>query len=158
MMVPPTPYHAGEIAAQNKAGTRGAAAELAAVMTETLNFSSNHDEFLAARNFSVLTSVDPVNGTVRVTPLFGKNGDLNAISEKQIVISRDCIPVGDTLNNCTPDTPLSLLAIDLNQRRRLRINGVAHSSNDDSNTGLVLEVRELSPNCLLYTSPSPRDS
>ena len=140
-MVPPTPYHAGEIAAQNKAGTRGAAAELAAVMTETLNFSSNHDEFLAARNFSVLTSVDPVNGTVRVTPLFGKNGDLNAISEKQIVISRDCIPVGDTLNNCTPDTPLSLLAIDLNQRRRLRINGVAHSSN-----------------CLLYTSPSPRDA
>ena len=73
-----TPYHAGEIAAQNKAGTRGAAAELAAVMTDSLNFSSNHDEFLAARKFSVLTSVDSVSGDVWVTPLFGKNGDLDA--------------------------------------------------------------------------------
>ena len=61
-----TPYHAGEIAAQNKAGTRGAAAELAAVMTDSLNFSSNHDEFLAARKFSVLTSVDSVSGDVWV--------------------------------------------------------------------------------------------
>ena len=78
-MTPSTPYHAGEIAAQNKAGTRGAAAELAAVMTDSLNFSSNHDEFLAARTFSVLTSVDIVSGNIWVTPLFGKDGDLSLI-------------------------------------------------------------------------------
>ena len=41
-----TRYHAGEIAAQNKAGTRGAAAELSAVMTDSLDFTSNHDVFL----------------------------------------------------------------------------------------------------------------
>ena len=143
-------YHAGEIAAQNKAGTRGAAAELAVVMTSTLNFSSNHDEFLAAQNFSVLTSVDTLSGSVRVTPLFGKSGDLNAISENEIVISRDCIPAGDILNSCPPGTSLSLLAIDLHQRRRLRINGLAKSSTDDSDTSLVLEIKEFSPNCPKY--------
>jgi len=145
-----TPYHPGEIAAQNKAGTRGAAAELAAVMTSSLNFSSNHDEFLAAQNFSVLTSVDTVSGDVRVTPLFGKTGDLNAVSENEIVISRNCIPVGDILYNCPPTTPLSLLAIDLQQRRRLRINGMAKSLATDSDSGLLLEVQEFSPNCPKY--------
>ena len=145
-----TPYHAGEIAAQNKAGTRGAAAELAAVMAKALNFSSNHDEFLAARNFSVLTSVDTVHGSVMVTPLFGKIGDLNAVSENEIVVSRDCIPVGDILNSRPSGTPLSLLAIDLHQRRRLRINGLAKSSNDGSDTSLIFEVREFSPNCPKY--------
>ena len=149
-MTTTTPYHAGEIAAQNKAGTRGAAAELAVVMTSTLNFSSNHDEFLAAQNFSVLTSVDTLSGSVRVTPLFGKSGDLNAISENEIVISRDCIPAGDILNSCPPGTSLSLLAIDLHQRRRLRINGLAKSSTDDSDTSLVLEIKEFSPNCPKY--------
>ena len=145
-----TPYLAGEIAAQNKAGTRGAAAELAAVMTDSLNFSSNHDEFLAARKFSVLTSVDSVSGDVWVTPLFGKNGDLDAVSENEIVVSSDCIPIGDVLNNCPADTPLSLLAIDLYQRRRLRINGVAKSSSDRSDTNLVFGVKEYSPNCPKY--------
>ena len=86
-MVSTTPYHAGEIAAQNRAGTRGAAAELAVVMTDALNFSSNHDEYLAELNFSVLTSVDTVSGDVWVTPLFGKNSDLSAVSENEIVIS-----------------------------------------------------------------------
>ena len=149
-MTPSTPYHAGEIAAQNKAGTRGAAAELAAVMTDSLNFSSNHDEFLAARTFSVLTSVDIVSGNIWVTPLFGKDGDLDAVSENEIIVSSDCIPVGDVLNDCPADTPLSLLAIDLYQRRRLRINGVAKSSNNRSDTNLVFGVKEYSPNCPKY--------
>ena len=149
-MTSSTPYHAGEIAAQNKAGTRGAAAELAAVMTNSLSFSSNHDEFLAARTFSVLTSVDIVSGNIWVTPLFGKNGDLEAVSENEIIVSSDCIPVGDVLNDCPADTPLSLLAIDLYQRRRLRINGVAKSSNNRSDTNLVFGVKEYSPNCPKY--------
>ena len=149
-MVSITPYHAGEIAAQNRAGTRGAAAELAVVMTDALNFSSNHDEYLAALNFSVLTSVDTVNGNVWVTPLFGKDSDLSAVSENEIVISHSCLPVGDILNSCPPGTPLSLLAIDLNQRKRLRINGVAKSSIDRSETSLIFDIREVSPNCPKY--------
>ncbi len=149
-MAPSKPYHSGELAAQHKAGTRGAAIELAEVMTDSLSFSSNHDAFLAARRFSVLTNVEADSGHVWVTPLFGKKGDLKAISENEIIISGGCIPVDDVINLCQSGTPLSLLAIDLNQHRRLRINGVAKAPIDSVSNALTFNVREFSPNCPKY--------
>ncbi len=143
-------YHAGELAAQDKAGTRGAAAELAVAKSHSLNFSSNHDAFLANQTFAVLTSVESVTGSVWVTPLFGKAGDLKAITENEIIISRNCIPVGDVINKTQAGTPLSLLGIDLEKRSRHRINGVAIASQDGLVSNINFGVREYSPNCPKY--------
>ncbi len=85
-MKPPSPFHDGERAAQQKAGTSGVASELAASMTDALSFTSNHDSFLAAQSFAVLTSVDLDNNDVWITPLFGRPGDIQAVSEKKITL------------------------------------------------------------------------
>ena len=144
------PYHSGELLAQDKAGTRGVAAELAVGMRDSLNFSSNHDAFIAAQSFAVVSSVHPDNGCVWVTPLFGKPGDLQASTETEISISFNCILEGDVLRSVKTGAALSLLGIDLDKRIRHRINGVAVNHPDSANTGLRLEVREYSPNCPKY--------
>ena len=143
-------YHSGELSAQDKAGTKGVAAELAAGKRSALNFASAHDVFLAAQSFAALACVDLKSELVWVTPLFGRPGDLTAISEKEIAVSRDCIPNLDILNFIEPGTPLSLLGIDLNRRIRHRINGVSMTSALGETSGLNLQVDEYSPNCPKY--------
>lgn len=143
-------YHSGELIAQDKAGTKGVAAELAAGKRSALSFASGHDAFLAAQSFAALTSVDLKNDSVWVTPLFGRSGDLTAISEKQIAISSDCIPNADILNFIEQDTPLSLLGIDLNRRIRHRINGYAIGAKDNGKHSVALQVSEYTPNCPKY--------
>lgn len=149
-MTKKTPYHTGELIAQDKAGTRGVAAELAVGMRDSLKFSSNHDAFLAAQSFAVVTSVNPDNDRIWVTPLFGKPGDLQAATETEISISHDCIIKGDVLRSVQSGAALSLLGIDLDKRIRHRINGVAVNHSDGANTRLHFEVREYSPNCPKY--------
>jgi uncharacterized protein len=142
-------YHPGELLAQDKAGTRGAANELLVGRSGRLNFARNHDAFLAAQSFAAVCFVDTTTTAttttttttttndnssqhhhhhVWVTPLFGKAGDITAASETDITISPDCIPVNDPLHDVSPGTPLSLIAIDLSRRIRHRINGVAGDS------------------------------
>ncbi|WP_076420401.1 pyridoxamine 5'-phosphate oxidase family protein [Colwellia sp. UCD-KL20] len=145
-----TSYHPGELAAQDKAGTRGAAAELAVGKRNSLNFSANHNAFLAAQAFAIISSVDLKSGCVWVTPLFGKEGDITAASEDKIAISANCIPENDILNFIDSDTPLSLLAIDLTRRIRHRINGFSLVSNQNTEPKLHLKVKEYSPNCPKY--------
>ncbi|WP_067102260.1 FAD-binding oxidoreductase [Marinomonas atlantica] len=143
-------YHPGELSAQDKAGTKGVAAELAAGKRSALSFASGHDAFLAAQSFAALASVDLKSESVWVTPLFGKPGDLTAISEKEMAISSDCIPNLDILNFIEAGTPLSLLGIDLNRRIRHRINGHSVASEVGGTSGLNLQVDEYSPNCPKY--------
>lgn len=143
-------YHPGELTAQDKAGTKGVAAELAGGKRSALSFASGHDVFLAAQSFAALASVDLKSESVWVTPLFGKPGDLTAISEKEMAISSDCIPNLDILSFIEAGTPLSLLGIDLNRRIRHRINGHSVASEVRGTSGLNLQVDEYSPNCPKY--------
>jgi len=142
--------HSKELAAQDKAGTRGVAAELAVGKRSALSFSSNHDAFLAAQSFAVLANVDLKRQSVWVTPLFGKAGDLTAISEHEIAVSTSCIPNSEILEFIEPGTPLSLLGIDLDRRIRHRINGTSLSSMNLESRELRLQVEEHSPNCPKY--------
>lgn len=143
-------FHSGELAAQDKAGTRGIAAELSVGKSDSLNFSANHDAFLAAQSFAVISSVDMDSGRVWVTPLFAKEGDLSAVSESEISLSVDCIPEGDVLRNVASKAPLSLLGIDLNRRIRHRISGYAIAPSNKADTRLHFQVNEYSPNCPKY--------
>lgn len=143
-------YHPGELAAQDKAGTRGVAAELALGKRSALSFSSGHDAFLAAQSFAALASVDVRSQSVWVTPLFGEAGDLVAISEHEIAVAESCIPNPEILEFIEPGTPLSLLGIDLNRRIRHRINGTSLASMNRESRGLSLQVEEYSPNCPKY--------
>jgi len=152
-------YHPGELAAQDKAGTRGAAAELAAGKRSALSFSSSHDAFLAAQSFAALASVDIKSQSVWVTPLFGKAGDLTATSEHEILISASCIPNSEILKFIEPGTPLSLLGIDLNRRIRHRISGTSLTSMNQEHESYSQMERYTSPywfvNALSYATLYP---
>ena len=146
----PTSFHHGELIAQDKAGTQGVAAELAAANRNTLNFSANHDAFVATQSFAVMSYVDLDSGCVWVTPLFGKEGDITAVTESEVVVSANCIPANDMLNFVQPETPLSLLGIDLKKRIRHRINGTASVMQDKGKIDLSFKVTEYAPNCPKY--------
>lgn len=143
-------FHSGELAAQDKAGTRGVAAELAVGKQLSLSFSANHDAFLAAQSFAVVSSVNLQSGHVWVTPLFAREGDLTAVSESEITIATCSIPHGDMLTTVEANAPLSLLGIDLERRIRHRINGHAVITEGEADTRLHLQVNEYSPNCPKY--------
>lgn len=143
-------FHSGELAAQDKAGTRGSAAELIVAKSDSLSFSANHDAFLAAQSFAVISSVDLDSGRVWVTPLFAKEGDLTAVSENEITLSHESIPVGDVLRTLRSGAPFSLLGIDLDRRIRHRISGHALASAGEADTQIIFQVEEYSPNCPKY--------
>jgi predicted pyridoxine 5'-phosphate oxidase superfamily flavin-nucleotide-binding protein len=143
-------YHPGELTAQEKAGTRGVAAELSVGMRDSLNFSADHDAFLAAQSFAVVTSIEQASDHIWVTPLFATAGDLNAVSENEISISGNCIPKEDMLRTVQSGSPLSLLGIDLDRRIRHRINGIVKCTADEKELKLHFEVKEYSPNCPKY--------
>lgn len=145
-----TSFHTGELRAQEKAGTLGAASELVVGRKSSLNFKANHDSFLAAQSFAVVCSVAPKDGAVWVTPLFGQEGILVAKSENEIAISNDAIAQNDVLRFVESGSPLSLLAIDLDRRIRHRINGIAHVAGEKAGQRLSLKVQEYSPNCPKY--------
>lgn len=149
-MKPSSPFHAGEIAAQQKAGTAGVAMELAVGMTDSLSFASNHDAFLAAQSFAVLTTVNLQADSVWISPLFGNPGDIQALSEKEIVISKRCLPPGDVAREAAAATHVSLLGIDLKKRVRHRINGQMDVQTDAADASIQFAVQEYSPNCPKY--------
>ncbi|MFC3120003.1 FAD-binding oxidoreductase [Agaribacter flavus] len=142
-------YHRGELAAQNKAGTRGAAAELARGKDSKLSFSSGHDRFIAAQSFAILASVNVKTSEIWVTPLFGERGDIQAQTENQLSIAMRCIPQNDPIKKIENGAHLSLLCIDLNKRTRHRINGIANNI-DSNNATLSLCINEYAPNCPKY--------
>lgn len=149
------PFHAGELAAQAKAGTRGVAAELKAGQGDKLSFARNHDAFLASQTFAVVTSVVKGGGNdddqhdVWVTPILGAPGSMIARSETEIAIHHTAVPVGDILRQAKRNASVSMLGIDLMKRTRHRINGVVSGRNKDASV-FGLSVKEYSPNCPKY--------
>lgn len=119
-------------------------------MGSSLNFSKNHDAFLAAQSFAVVSSIMD-DGQVWVMSIFGKEGDITALLESQILISPASIPKHDVLHSAIqlPGTPLSMLGIDLMKRNHHRINGATTISKCDA-TGLHFQVWDYSPNCPKY--------
>ena len=143
-------FQIGKLSVQDKAGTRGVAEELLHGKTGSLNFSKNHDAFLAAQSFTVVSSIMN-DGQVWVTPIFGKGGDITALSESQILIAPASIPEHDVLHSGIqlPGMPLSMLGIDLMKRNHHHINGATTISECDA-TGLHFQVWDYSPNCPKY--------
>eukprot|EP00567_Pseudictyota_dubia_P006029 CAMPEP_0197455398 /NCGR_PEP_ID=MMETSP1175-20131217/40682_1 /TAXON_ID=1003142 /ORGANISM="Triceratium dubium, Strain CCMP147" /LENGTH=204 /DNA_ID=CAMNT_0042989253 /DNA_START=37 /DNA_END=648 /DNA_ORIENTATION=+ len=151
-----TSYHPGELVVQTRAKTSGVASELLAGKSKSLNFSKNHDAFLAAQSFAVVSSVDPTSGQVWVTPIFSRPRDITATSPTSIVIRNDAIPANDVLHKIISKqeatTPISMLGIDLNRRIRHRIMGHAAASSTclPSTGDLHFTVNEYAPNCPKY--------
>ena len=132
-------FHAGERAAQARAGAAPRTAAIRAWMPD------QHRQFFAALLFVIVATIDK-DGWPIATILAGPPGFIASPDARTLRIAalpdRDD-PAASWLN---PGAPIALLGIDFATRRRNRANGVIA----DTQCGLVVAVRESFGNCPQY--------
>ena len=146
--MPPTdPYHQGEIAIQERTGERAGAVRNGAAVRDTLTPAAR--EFLG-RQRTVALALPDAGGRPWASLWVGRPGFVRGEHERGVDVSR-------VLHLRSPDDPMlplvrerceiGMLAIDLEFRRRLRVNGVVAGVRDD---GFTVAVREAFANCPKY--------
>ncbi len=141
-------YHEGEIAVQERSGARSVAERHGAMIESTIH--ERAQPFLARQEMLVLAAAAP-SGEVWPSVWFGARGFVDSRDEgrtlwidRQRVTALEVDPVGELLH---AGAALGVLAIELETRRRLRVNGIVRALDDK---GLEIEVQESFPNCPKY--------
>lgn len=141
-----SPFHQGEHELQTRAGKREKMERLGrkAVRSFMLN---QHREFYAQLPFIMVGSVDD-EGWPWASIVPGGVGFIQSPTPTTLNIKKSIIignPLAHTLKNI--DAPLGLLGIELNTRRRNRINGRISTSNDNE---ITIKVDQSFGNCPQY--------
>ncbi|UIJ73460.1 pyridoxamine 5'-phosphate oxidase family protein [Aurantimonas sp. HBX-1] len=163
MTTPSSPFHPGEIEAQQRAGTEADAAAGGRFIRDSM--PEQHREFFAALPFVVVASGDET-GQPWVTILEGQQGFVASPDVGHLSIAARPGP-GDPLKAALgPGSAIGMLGIELSTRRRNRLNGTVSGNGD----GLEIAVRQSFGNCPQYinergwsrvptpAAPSPRIS
>jgi hypothetical protein len=148
-MAEDSPFHAGELAVQRRAGESLAGESNAAMISNTVMRGAR--PWIRQQILAVLASRD-AEGALWASLLFGRPGFLQAddgahfsIDLKQVHVDRR-----DPLwRNLEEGGTLGALVIDLASRRRIRINGAPTL---DPERVLRIDVAESYPNCPKYIS------
>jgi hypothetical protein len=148
----PTPYHAGERLVQAKAGQSDIADRHGQLVQNSIMFSAR--PFLAEQEMVVLGSWDGRH-LAWPTLLFGRPGFVRSEDGKTVHldISGAGADADDPLwSNLRTTGLMSILAIDLGTRRRLRINGRVEVGEASPHVkgALSLMVEQAYPNCPKY--------
>jgi predicted pyridoxine 5'-phosphate oxidase superfamily flavin-nucleotide-binding protein len=140
-------FHEGERYAQERTGERDIALRRGGLVDATI--PPRAMPFLAEQRMLVIGTVDR-QGVPVASVLFGAPGLASSADGVSVVLDRRRIAcnLDDPIwNNLSVGAKVALLAIDLDSRRRLRINGVVSSLD---NRSVVVSVREAYPNCSKY--------
>ncbi|HEY1820899.1 MAG TPA: pyridoxamine 5'-phosphate oxidase family protein [Trebonia sp.] len=137
-------FHAGELAVQQRAGTRDEAARLSA-MLDPAELRGGIVAFLADRTFAAITARD-ADGRLWTSPLSGPPGFLQAVSPTTLAIHAR-LPEGDPLHGLPAGQQAGLVVVEFAARRRVRVNGTLTAAGDDT---LALEVQQAYGNCPQY--------
>jgi predicted pyridoxine 5'-phosphate oxidase superfamily flavin-nucleotide-binding protein len=143
----PDRFHDGERRVQERSGEREAALRNGALIGEAI--PARAIPFLAEQRLLALGSV-AAQGAVWASVVFGARGFVTSAEGRSVVIDRTLIEqsAGDPLwSNVRAGVEVGLLAIELESRRRLRVNGLVHGSDD---AHVEITVREAYPNCPKY--------
>jgi len=144
------PFHAGELAVQERAGVAAAALRVGGIIDAELH--PRAAPFLAAQRLAVLGAAD-ADGRMWASALAGAPGFLRALDPHTLHAAAPLAigdPLADTLAAAGRDharVDAGMLVIDLATRRRLRINGLAEPAADG---GVVIRVRQTYWNCPRY--------
>jgi predicted pyridoxine 5'-phosphate oxidase superfamily flavin-nucleotide-binding protein len=139
-----TGFHPGELAVQERAGTRQEAARLSP-MLDPAELRGGIVAFLADRTFAAITARD-ADGRLWTSPLSGRPGFLEAVSPTTLAI-RARLPAGDPLHGLPAGQQAGLVVVEFAARRRVRVNGTLMAADDGT---LVLEVEQAYGNCPQY--------
>lgn len=141
------PYHAGELAIQERVGVLNEGARNARVIQDSIIKGALH--FINQQSMVVLGSLDE-DQNVWVSVIFGKTGFMRAEDEHTVTFELTSMvqnaqdPFWDNIQR---RSEVGMLVIEPASRRRLRINGRIEHESDES---LRLHVKESYPNCPKY--------
>jgi uncharacterized protein len=144
------PFHEGERLAQERAGERALADKHAAIVRGEIEPRAR--PFLAEQRLLATALVDE-QGMPWASMLAGDRGMASTAdgSAVQLDLSQVVRVASDPFwRLAAPGAEIGLLAIDLANRRRLRINGRVAAR---SEAAMRIEVRESYPNCPKYIEP-----
>ena len=140
---PDVGFHAGEVAVQQRAGTREEAKRLAP-MLDPAELRGGIVAFLADRTFAAITGRD-ADGRLWTSPLTGPAGFLEAVTPTTLEIHAR-LPEGDPLHGLPAGQQVGLVVVEFALRRRVRVNGTLSAAGD----ALVIEVEQAYGNCPQY--------
>ncbi|WUH88946.1 pyridoxamine 5'-phosphate oxidase family protein [Streptomyces sp. NBC_00433] len=140
---PQTSYHEGELAAQERAGLSEEAERLRPIISGTLPRGA--DGFLAELRFLIVGAAAS-DGRMWASMIFGDPGFLQVLGPRKLSVGArlpDTDPLAAVL---AAPAHVGTVAVDLLNRRRLRINGRTVAGPD----GLTLAVDQAYGNCPKY--------
>jgi len=116
-----SPYHAGELEVQERAGVGGLAARVGKVIRPVVPPAAQ--DFLLEQPMAIVATVDE-RGRPWASVLTGEPGFMRAPDERTLAIGARPVP-GDPLgDNLGEGAEVGVLAIDLTTRRRMKAKGV----------------------------------
>lgn len=141
---PDVGFHPGELAVQERAGTREEAERLAP-MLDPAQLRGGIVAFLAGRTFAVVTARDAA-GRLWSSPLTGPAGFLEAVSPSTLAVHASP-GAGDPLHGLPSGQQAGLVVFEFAIRRRFRVNGTLATADE---SGLEIEVEQAYGNCPQY--------
>ncbi len=143
-----SPWHAGEIALQRRAGSAEALAEVGRRVVRT-EMPQQHRDFFPLLPFVAIGAAD-AEGQPWATLLAGPPGFASSPAPSRLRI--DALPPADDPlhGRIEPGAPLALLGIELHTRRRNRANGAVGAVDG---AGFSIDVRQSFGNCPKYIQP-----
>jgi predicted pyridoxine 5'-phosphate oxidase superfamily flavin-nucleotide-binding protein len=140
-----SPYHPGEIAMQERAGMRARAERLGRVGIRDF-MPDQHRELFTKLPYLLVGSVDG-SGQPHASLLVGPPGFIGSPDSATLVIGARPDAADPLAANLAVGAPVGLLGIELDTRRRNRMNGVVAAQDDH---GFAVEVRQSFGNCPQY--------
>lgn len=138
-----TPFHAGELEAQRRAGVEGIASSAGGFIRD--HMPEQHRDFFAMLPFVVVAAGDE-RGRPWVTLLEGDEGFIAAPDPRTLTIAATLAAQDPLASAFGSGTEVGLLGIELATRRRNRANGAIRSANG----GLIIDVKQSFGNCPQY--------
>ncbi|MBY4898976.1 pyridoxamine 5'-phosphate oxidase family protein [Cupriavidus sp. AU9028] len=140
-----SPFHSGELEAQRRAGT---AAQLEAAERRVIRaqMPEQHRQFFAQLPFLVAAAVD-AEGRPWASLLTGTPGFARALDAARLRIDAQAAPGDPIAAALVPGADIGLLGIELETRRRNRMNGVIVGADK---AGITVAVLQSFGNCPRY--------
>jgi hypothetical protein len=140
-------FHKGELAVQARAGVTEAARQTGGIIRDRLFAGA---QAFVERQVMVLCASSDSQRTVWASMIQGKPGFMHVADDRTINVTLDPLRLDsqDPLwINISDDNRIGLLLIELDSRRRLRINGTVSRTSPDK---LSITVQACYPNCPKY--------
>jgi predicted pyridoxine 5'-phosphate oxidase superfamily flavin-nucleotide-binding protein len=142
-----SPFHAGELAIQDAAGVRARAAQLGPMFRPAM--AEPYRAFFERLPFVLTGSVDS-EGQPWASMLIGAPGFIRSPDPETLLIVAQPHPDDPLASAIREGAALGLLGIELEARRRARVNGHVH---EVGSKGFSLSVDQSFGNCSKYITP-----